>query len=321
MTSPALRAVLASSLALSALSFPASSQCGPEPPLGNSTGAGTVACPCFAVGESAGAVLTAPAADYPIEITKVRIGWGSVFGGAPQSLESSIDIYPAGLPNPGTPQFSLAAPIFNDGFINEFDLDLWPGNKVITSGPFTVAVKFANASAGNLTVPSIVHDGAGCQVGKNVIFAIPGGWNDACALGVTGNWVIEVDYRKAPSTTVENGSGVNPTTLAASGGPTLGQPWSLTLDCTGHAPDLALLLGHAQLAASPVLLPSGELLLDLASPRLLKRSTTHGGAPVVFNFTLPNDVSFCGLTLYSQGACFGAPSAQLSNALASRVGS
>jgi hypothetical protein len=50
-----------------------------------------------------GAVFTLAAAEYPIEITRVRIGWGSQFGGAPQSLEEAIRLYPAGLPNPSAP--------------------------------------------------------------------------------------------------------------------------------------------------------------------------------------------------------------------------
>jgi len=45
-------------------------------------------------------VFTLLACEYPVEITRARIGWGSQFGGAPQSLEEAIHIYPAGLPNP-----------------------------------------------------------------------------------------------------------------------------------------------------------------------------------------------------------------------------
>ena len=89
------------------------------------------------------------------EILKVGIGWGSQFGGAPQSLEQAIHIYQGGLPNPGAPIFTLPGPLLNDGFINEFDLELIPGNKVIPSGPFTVTLEFLNQNAGDIFAPSV----------------------------------------------------------------------------------------------------------------------------------------------------------------------
>jgi hypothetical protein len=52
-------------------------------------------------------VFTLPAAAYPIEILKVGIGWGSQFGGSGQTLGAAINIYAGGLPNPGSPIFSL----------------------------------------------------------------------------------------------------------------------------------------------------------------------------------------------------------------------
>jgi hypothetical protein len=45
----------------------------------------------------------------------------------------------------------------------------------------------------------MVHDGNGCQIGKNVVLASPGGWADACLLGVTGNWVISINYETCPT--------------------------------------------------------------------------------------------------------------------------
>jgi hypothetical protein len=169
--------------------------CTGNTPLQNFTGGGQVACPCFVTGEQAGAVFTAEASHYPIEIVAVGIGWGSQFGGAPQSLEQAIHIYEAGLPNPGTPIFSLVAPLLNDGFINAFDISAIPGNKIVLSGSFTIALEFANANSGDIFAPTMVHDGNGCQSGKNVVKAVPGGWFNACALGVSGDWVVTVTYR------------------------------------------------------------------------------------------------------------------------------
>ncbi|UCG52226.1 MAG: T9SS type A sorting domain-containing protein [Candidatus Latescibacterota bacterium] len=152
-------------------------------------------CPCFVPGEEAGAVLDAPADHYPLEILRVGIGWGSQFGGSPQSLEQAIKIYAAGLPNPGAPIFTLPGPQLTDGVINEFDLEPLPDEIAIDSGPFTVTLEFLNSNAGDPFAPSVVHDGNGCQGGKNVVYAVPGGWNDACLLGVTGDWVFYVIYR------------------------------------------------------------------------------------------------------------------------------
>lgn len=174
----------------------AQTTCPEESPLINHQGGGMVTCPCFAVGEEAGAVFEAPMDHYPIEILRVGIGWGSQFGGAPQSLEDQIRIYEGGLPNPGVPIAQLSGPVLTDGFINEFDLEPLPGDILINSGPFTVTLRFAVENAAMLFSPSMVHDGAGCVPGRNVVNAIPGGWNDACALGVSGNWVVQVVYRR-----------------------------------------------------------------------------------------------------------------------------
>jgi hypothetical protein len=171
-------------------------QCPTEPRLENYTGAGSIGCPCFVPGEQAGAVLDLPASEFPIEILKIGIGWGSQFGGAPDQLEEAIHIYAGGLPDPGAPVFTLAGPVLIDGVINEFDLEPLPGEIIIDSGPFTVTLEFLNQNAGDPFSPTVVHDGNGCQSGKNVVFAVPGGWNDACVLGVTGDWVFYVFYRK-----------------------------------------------------------------------------------------------------------------------------
>jgi len=175
---------------------PSQAQCTPEPALQNYTGGGTVACPCFVPGEQAGSVFTAPAAHYPIEILRVGIAWGSAFGGAPNALEAAVHVYAAGLPNPGAPIFSLEGPQLQDGFINEFNLEPLPGEIVINAGVFTTTLEFQNSNAGDPFSPTVVHDGNGCQAGKNVVFAIPGGWSSACALGVTGDWVFHIVYKQ-----------------------------------------------------------------------------------------------------------------------------
>ncbi len=191
---PRKGALLATALAvvLATAARDAGAQC-TEQQFQNYTGTTQNGCPCFAQNEQAGSVFTLPANQYPIEILKVGIAWSSVFGGTGQSVEEAVHIYAGGLPNPGAPIFSLVGPVLTDGFFNEFNLEALPGEITIASGPFTVALEFFNANAGNPFAASVVSDGNGCQVGKNVVYA--NGWNDACALGVTGDWVFYVKYR------------------------------------------------------------------------------------------------------------------------------
>lgn len=184
-------------LAASLLAAPLAAQvCPSEPAILNHQGAGATSCPCFVAGEEFGAVFTAPAAHYPIEILRVGIGWGSAFGGAPQSLEQAVKIRAGGLPAPGAVLATMPGPVLTDGFVNEFNFEPLPGEILVASGPFTVTLEILNDSAGMLFSPSAVHDGNGCMPGRNVVFAIPGGWFDACALGVTGDWVVHVVYRQ-----------------------------------------------------------------------------------------------------------------------------
>ena len=69
---------------------PAGEACREEPPVQNWTGAGTTSCPCFVQGEEAGVVLDLPAEIFPIEILRISVGWGSLFGGAPDALEQAL---------------------------------------------------------------------------------------------------------------------------------------------------------------------------------------------------------------------------------------
>lgn len=192
-------------MALVAGPVAASAQCNPEPPLQNYTGAGTTACPCFVQGEQAGVVLNAPAAHYPLEIVHIGVGWGSFTGGNPAQVEQAIHVYEGSLPNPGSPIFSLVGPQLADGVINDFDIEPLPGEVTIAGGPFTVTLEFFNSNAGDPFAPTVVHDGNGCQSGKNVVYAIPGGWTDACLLGVTGDWVFYVIYKPCVPTGVDDG--------------------------------------------------------------------------------------------------------------------
>lgn len=303
--------------AFASLSSAPSAQCPPETNLQNFTGASNVGCPCFVAGEEAAVILNAPAAHYPIEILKIEITWSSVFGGAPQSLENAIHIYPSGLPNPGVPQFSLLGPVLSDGFINQFDIEPIPGNKIINSGPFTVSLDFANANAGDPFAPSVVHDGNGCQSGKNAVFAIPGGWTNACSLGVTGDWRIAVQYRRAPKAVSRNG-GTNPASYTAS--PIeIGTTWNATVNNNTAGQLVSALFAFD--SAFSLLLAGGQTLLaiDLGSGELFTGGglspTSSAGGIDSYSLSVPSSTSLCGLQLFSQAIQFGSPPFDLSNAV------
>lgn len=317
MTHVSSRIALLVPLAAASLAGTAGAQCPPQGNLQNFTGASSVACPCFVVGEQAAVVLSAPAAHYPIEITKVEITWASQFGGAPDSLESAIHLYAAGFPNPGTPQFSVAGPVLSDGFINQFDLTAFPGNRVINSGPFTVALEFGTANANMIFSPSVVHDGNGCQAGKNLVYAVPGGWFNACSLGVTGDWRIAAEYRRLPKATQRNG-GTNPLSFSAS--PiTIGSPWSATVDNNPAGQLLSALFAFD--TQTSITLGSGVTLLaiDGGSGELFTGGgltpTGSAGGVDSYSLSVPSSSSLCGLSFSAQAIQFGSPPYVLSNAV------
>jgi hypothetical protein len=197
MLAPRFISVLCGTVLISTFAaLDAAAQCAEEPRLDNFRGAGRTTCPCFVENEQAGAVFSPPPEHFPIEILRVGIGWGSQVGGTQPSVEDSINIYEGGLPSPGESIFSLSGPQLTDGVINEFDLEPFAGEILVNEPPFTVTLWFLNSNANNPFAASVVHDGLGCQPGKNVVYAIPGGWTDGCALGITGNWVFYVVYRQ-----------------------------------------------------------------------------------------------------------------------------
>lgn len=197
--------IVTSSIAVTAIAITASAQTCPENgPVQVFAGAGTVTCPCFVAGEEAGTVFNnIPVGDFPIEITKIGIGWGSQSGGAPATVEDAILIYGAGLPNPanGGVLHQFDAPQMNDGFINEFNVEglaSGGGPVTINAQPFTVTLRFFNSNNSPPYGPSVVEDGNGITSGKNVVKAIGfpfSGWYDAQSLGVSGDWVFYIKYR------------------------------------------------------------------------------------------------------------------------------
>lgn len=182
--------------------------CPIEPTLQNYVGKGNTSVPGFTPTEEVAAILNAPASHYPIEIVAIGIGWSSPAGGQPDSLESALKLYPAGLPNPGAPQFVAKGPVLVDGAINEFDITTFGGDRIMNSGPFTASLEILNAS--QIGGPAPLHDAAGCQIGKSAVKVNGTTWFDNCTLGVSGQWVLHVKYRRVECGITDcNGNGIH----------------------------------------------------------------------------------------------------------------
>jgi hypothetical protein len=161
---------------------------GADVTLQNDSNTGLIPCLCFLPGEQVAAWLTSPCVG---DVTEVQIGWGSTFGGAPDQIELEIHIYRSGaFPSPGAEITSseLTVPLLTDGLINVFDATA-VNAAVMANEAIVVSLEFLSPSSQPFG-PGILYDGDGCQTGKNTAFTIPGGWADACLLGVTGDWVI-----------------------------------------------------------------------------------------------------------------------------------
>lgn len=156
-------------------------------------GSNAAICPCFAAGEEAAVWLTSP---FDGNIVAIQIFWRSLGGGQPQSLEDAIIVYNAGnFPSPGSVKDTLSGPVLTDGVLNEYrykdeNQTIPISIPVAANEEFVISLKFLNSNNINPTLPSIVSDANGCQSGKNTVKVDGSTWLSACALGVSGDWVI-----------------------------------------------------------------------------------------------------------------------------------
>ena len=111
------------------------------------------------------------------------------------------------LVNQGGGNAVIVAPTLTADVMNEYRFldpptDAIPLSVPVSAGQsFVVSLLLLNQSAGGAPfAPSVVYDQDGCQPGTNAVDVIPGGWSDACPLGVTGDWVIRavVDCDEVP---------------------------------------------------------------------------------------------------------------------------
>jgi len=157
--------------------------------------------PVFLAGESVAAWLTSTCDG---ELVAVQVEWDSNFGGNPAQLEQSISVFaPGAFPTPGPVLLTqggspavIVTPSLVDGVVNEYRYLDPPSNTsplriAVSNGQqLVVSLKFLNQSSGSPFSSAPTHDADGCLPGRNAVDVLPGGWSDACPLGVTGDWVI-----------------------------------------------------------------------------------------------------------------------------------
>ena len=119
------------------------------------------------------------------------------------------------------------------------------------------------------------------------------------------------------SSTIQNGTGLNPAVLDSWSRPLIGGTWVAGLDCSAHSAGLGALLVYRNLRpATPT--PFGELLVG--GPALFSAGRPHASQPLYFTSRVPPSLELLGHTAAAQGLCTGTPGIQLTNALALQLG-
>lgn len=139
---------------------------------------------------------TLPAADFPLQILRIGVGWRALVPGTTTS-EAAIDLLgidPLGMMSDPPALYSLPNPVLVDGQINVFDVSGAATPWIVNAQPFTVWVRSNGTSC---DLGSVAHDNDGCTPNKNrfraVSFPFFHQWYDSCA-AVGGDAVIWVEY-------------------------------------------------------------------------------------------------------------------------------
>jgi hypothetical protein len=300
-------------LAIAAIASPASADVKvyKNDNLPTSGGFGQIACQAGFVSNEIGAsVYTVPAGDGLVML--IENSWWVCDGsglGLAQSRPMQSLVYAGGFPNPGSAIYTSPQLSSQVGFLN-----LWPvvdaGLTFSAGQSFTVGTKLL---PGNLfqNFATLATDTNGCQAGKNLIFAVPGGWTDACSFGVSGDMFVRTKV-------VTNGPIVYGSGLAGTNGvPQIGfggGPWYVGNDgffikCTSVKPNSPGLIGISAGTAS-IPLFGGTLLIDPLGVLYFTAISDAGGVATTAA-GLPNDPNLVDKHVYFQYGFFdlGAPQA------------
>ncbi len=162
------------------------------------------ACPCFAPGEEAMVILDTPAGDSAV-LSKIQIGWQSVFGGQPDTLEAALIVYDMNQTGDAVPATFvplceeiegciLPGPVLSDGFLNEFNV--LPFGIVLPESRFGISLEIGTDQLGGnpFFTPSVVSDTNGHNnhggVVRNWVKVNGTTWQASQSLGISGDWII-----------------------------------------------------------------------------------------------------------------------------------
>jgi photosystem II stability/assembly factor-like uncharacterized protein len=118
-----------------------------------------------------------------------------------------------------------------------------------------------------------------------------------------GIWDYQIDI--LARTVVYNGSDANTWCLASPSPPNLGGNWRVKVDASAHPGATITGFMVYPLPSAGTFLSGGEVLVDLASGKLLTTWQYTGGGVDTFDFPVPNDPMLVGLPSYAQGFVLG----------------
>lgn len=260
---------------------------------------GQIACQAgFVANEIGASVYTVPAGDGLVQLLGVDffVCDGSGLGFA-QARPMQVVVYGSGGPNPGAALYTSPTLSGVPGFLNSWDttsanLRFQPGQT------FTVGVRLLNGTLFQ-NFSTLATDSDGCQSSKSLIFAVPGGWTDACVLGVSGDMIVRAKVlTKGPK---QYGAGL----AGAAGVPNIGSngTWyygstSFAVTCSSIA---AFAPGALAASPSPASLPlfGGTILIDIG-PAVLYPQLSSGAGTTNKLFGLPGSPALAGLHVYFQ---------------------
>ncbi len=123
----------------------------------------------------------------------------------------------------------------------------------------------------------------------------------------------------APSATIYNGSGLNPTVFTSVTLPELGTTWTVQVDASAYPGATLTYLQGRTASTAGTLFPFGELLIDLASPFVFASTSLVSAGISTHSFALPSNPAFAGLVTYVQSGILGVIPAVATNGLEVKV--
>ena len=267
----------------------------------------------------AGPAVGGPGPDVEISFYEGNTGFGTLgtevarflFTGLPGSTTGGIAGFFITVDLAGTPGFCLPDGPIGYGYCTP--------NVLSSTGPILVDV---TVCTGLGTIDAF--DDYLCPASADPVANYVGTFN----LGTPNisSFFIEInedDASEVATTTVNNGTGINPVLLSDGGvAPVIGQVWPVTIDNTTSGFDASFGLWTLGSLGSPLFLAGGEVILNLLDPNgfvitnsVFAQSVNDHSALVV------KDLTLIGLDLTCQGLLIsGQPGFQLTNAIDLHLG-